>query len=108
MSKALKFKPDSQAGVELEDDRVSMSAGEAASVIVGQEGVYINGPISLNSMPEDIRIGGLWVMQMGWMGMIPSTLVTPFAQYTVSPPVSILSRVARDVAWAASIMAAVS
>lgn len=101
--KVWKLDPESKTGMMVTSERASMVASSASgpnAVMVGKEGTWISGPLSILTMPNEIRIGGFWVMQNPFLGMFPSTMATPIPQFVLSPPISGIANMAEAVSWA--------
>jgi hypothetical protein len=98
MKKTFKLGPDSAAGVEVTDRNATLIADKDNFVAVDQSGVYIVGPQSWVTTPENIRVAGLWTQNTAYRQMIPSTVVTPIPNLIVDPPFKGIKMIAEAVA----------
>lgn len=90
MEKVWKASPDAQAGIKVDPETAVMAAstpGKPNFVMVNQSGVYVAGPQSWMTMPENIRVGGLWVQNSAFLQMLPSTMAFPIPNLLIAPPV---------------------
>ena len=77
MTKTIKNRPWSTAGVILNDRLIRMTVDEDNGIMVGPGGSTFQGPISIVASPTHIRIGGLWTFNKSVELTLPSTLATP-------------------------------
>jgi len=77
MTKTIKNRPWSTAGVVLNDRLIRITADEDNGVMVAAGGTTIQGPMSIVASPTHIRIGGLWTFNKSVELTLPSTLATP-------------------------------
>jgi hypothetical protein len=101
--KVWKSDPNAEAGIEVRDESVTMIAGTAgapSAVRVDKSGTYIGGKVSIMSMPDQIRVGGLWVQNNPFLGMLPSTLASPIPALILNPPIQGITDLVESVAWA--------
>lgn len=96
--KTLKLHPETEAGVEVTDRNASLMADKDNFVSVDKSGVYIVGPQSWLTTPENIRVAGLWTQNTAYRQMIPSTAVTPIPNLVVNPPFKGIKTIAESVA----------
>ena len=96
--KALKLNPEAEAGVEVTDRNATLMADKDNFVSADQSGVYIVGPQSWLTTPENIRVAGMWVQNTAYRQMIPSTVVTPIPNLVVNPPFKGIKTIAESVA----------
>ena len=76
--KLTKFRSTSKSGVSVRDERVSLVGNERKHISVdAKTGVFINGPTSIVSAPEQIRLSGLWTFNPAVLSTVASTIVTP-------------------------------
>lgn len=101
--KVWKLDAEAKAGMEVTSESATMAAATAShpnAVRVDKNGVTIAGPISIQTNPSEIRIGGFWVQQNPFMQMMPSTMATPIPALILNPPISGILQKAEAVAWA--------
>jgi hypothetical protein len=101
--KVWKVDTEGKAGMEVTSETASMvvaTAGHPNAIKVGKEGVWISGPISILTSPEEIRVGGFWVQNTPFLQMMPSTMATPIPNLILNPPFSGIANMAEAVAWA--------
>lgn len=100
--KTWKAKEDSSAGVQVGDNHVQATVGTANDVnglYVDESGSYIRGKLSIMTDPGQIRVGGLWTQQSGWIQMFPSTMAFPNPNLVLSPPIHGAAQMAQAVNW---------
>ena len=85
--RVLKANPDKNAGLKLGDTWVTLAGGDSDKFLtVNDDGIAASGSVSLQAMPNDIKIGGLATLNMLPMLLIPSTMTTPMSAMTISLP----------------------
>lgn len=101
--KVWKSNPEGTAGIEVTDSSVTMVSGtsvKTSALRVDDTGTYIGGKVSIMSMPDQIRVGGLWVHNNPFLGMLPSTLASPIPALKLNPPIQGITDLVETVAWA--------
>jgi hypothetical protein len=100
--KTWKVSQDAPAGVQITDESITIAArtpGDVNGVFVDDSGVYLRGKMSIMTMPEHIRIGGLWTQQSAWAQMLPSTLGFPNPNLVFNPSMSGITDMVEAVSW---------
>ena len=83
----LKASPEKNAGLKLGDEWVTLVGADTDKFLtVGKDGIATSGKVSMQAMPNEIKIGGLATMNMLPMMMISSTMTSPMPAMTVSLP----------------------
>lgn len=106
-SKTIKTKPDSATGIRVGDDHIVASVasgGAPRGLVINESGTYINGPISMITMPEDIRVGGFWTQNTAFLQMLPSSMAFPVPHLLVNPPLEGVQEMVDAVQWAMSLL----
>jgi hypothetical protein len=67
---------------------IAESSGKSGIVISKDFGVGIQGPLSIITQPESIRVAGLWTVNPLVLTALPSTLLTPVSWLKQSLPTS--------------------
>lgn len=62
--------------------------------VVGESGVYINGPLSISAQMDNIKIGGIFKMNPLMSSCLPSTLITPIPTFVMDMPIKNLASMA--------------
>jgi hypothetical protein len=107
MVKTWKTSEDSQTGMQIGDTHAEVvvgSGGITNGLYVDESGTYLSGKMSILASPDQIRLGGLWCMNSPWMLMFPSTMAFPIPTLMISPPISGITKMATQVAWAMSML----
>jgi hypothetical protein len=105
--KVWKVDQNSTTGMQVTDGSAAMVAdtgGHPNFVHVDDTGVYINGKQSWGTMPDNIRVGGLWVQNNAYMQMLPSTMAFPVPNLIIAPPIKAIANIAESVSWAMSLL----
>jgi hypothetical protein len=96
--RVIKALPDANAGIEVGRNAVRVSGSRESFIYVGEDGLYLVGPISILSEPQDIRIAGTYTFPTAYKCAIPSTMVTPQPILEVNSPVEGFASIASEVA----------
>jgi hypothetical protein len=104
--KIIKANSAAKAGIVVSENTVRMTVNEDNGIMVDERGTTIAGPISLACSPDQVRVGGLFTLQNAISGMLPSTMATPSAMYTINPPVKQLAGLVKQVALMGALMGA--
>lgn len=107
-TKTIKSNSGSAAGVVVSDNSARITVNEDNGVIVDEKGTTINGPISLVTNPNQVRVGGLWTFNNPFQMMIPSTYATPSVVLMVDLPIKQLTSIMKDAAVMIALLSAVS
>jgi len=78
--------PGSGSAVLATNDRVALVGGVDSSIVSSKDGNTINGKLSIMAAPNDIRIGGMWVLNPLLVSTVPSTMVTPIPVFLFNMP----------------------
>ena len=106
--KTLKAEPDSATGVQVGKDHVTIAVGvgedDVNGVHVDESGVYIRGPVSIMTQPENIRVGGFWIQQTAWRQMLPSSIAFPNPVLKMKSSFANVEDMVQSVAWAMGLL----
>ena len=94
----------SPAAIKLTEDSVAMVGGGGNAVVVNSKGMGFIGAQSWMSTGSQRRLAGLWVHQTEMLDMIPETIVTPFPNIMIMPPLAALTNLAEDMAFFAALL----
>jgi len=98
-ARVIRTKNNAEAGILINENSISIIAGDGQNlIVVDKNGITIKGAISLVTMGNGIRQGGLFVKALDMISMIPSTIVTPFPDQNPRPPINIATSIMQDVA----------
>jgi len=86
-TKTFKSDATSAAGVTVSKNNCRMHGNDENYVMAAENGITINGPVSFVSGTDQIRFGGLWVMNNTVQLSLPSTMATPSPVMMISPAV---------------------
>jgi len=85
--KTWKVSPDASSALEIGRDWVSMNGPDPKNFLsIGSGGISLGGNVNFQSMPNQIKVGGLSSFNIWPLLMVPSTLVTPFPVLIPSLP----------------------
>lgn len=92
--KVLKTRPDSSDMVIAGEGYSQLTSGACSVTVASDTGVFINGPLSLSSQIDNIKIGGIFKMNPILSSCLPSTLITPIPTFVMDLPIKNLSSMA--------------
>lgn len=87
----LKDKPDSTSFVVSGDNYSQLVSGPNSVTTTNDSGVYINGPLSISSQVDNIKIGGIFKLNPLLSTCLPSTMITPIPTLVMDLPVKNLA-----------------
>ena len=90
--------PNAAAGLEVGENAVRLSASRENFFYADESGVYVVGPISILSQPENIRIAGGYTLPTAYEAALPSTAVNPQPILVANSPVEGFTSLAEEVA----------
>jgi len=106
--KTIKLSEDGKAGIQIEQNTVSLVATDAAGDAVGiradETGVYIKGPLSIMTSPSQIRVGSFWVQNSPWRQMLPSSIAFPNPVLKMNMPMKGFEDLIQTVQWFSSLL----
>lgn len=100
----IKDTPDSSCFFQSNSELAQIAAGPNSMTSTTGSGNFINGPLSLSSTVDKIRIGGIFRPNPALSTCIPSTMVTPIPTLIIDLPVKNLASMVAVAAMVASIM----
>lgn len=71
----------------LHEGQAMIAAGPNSISTTREDGNFINGPLSISSTIDSIRVGGMFKFNPALMTGIPSTIITPIPVLTLDMPV---------------------
>jgi hypothetical protein len=90
--RVFKANPEKNAGIKYTDDSVTLTGDDFSNFLtVSDKGVGMGGKVNLQTMPDNIKIGGIGNFSSLFQLMIPSTMTSPQAAITPSNPVEMLA-----------------
>jgi len=105
--KTWKLAPESVAGMQVGEEHVTACvavSGDVNGIYIDKTGTYIRGKLSIMTAPEQIRVGGFWTQQSGWMQMFPSSTAFPNPNLILSPPIKGIEQIVKAVAFMTSLL----
>jgi hypothetical protein len=89
--KILRAAPRAASQVFVTSHSVEMGASSDGETAVGvgvhaDKGVVLRGRVGIAAMPQDISIGGCWIMNPMMLSCLPSTVGTPIPTLLFAPP----------------------
>jgi hypothetical protein len=106
-TKVIKSSPSSAAGVVVSEDVVRVVSDSDNALTVSDKGVTIQGPVSIVSGGESIRVGALWTFNSTMALSLPSTLATPNATFNIDPPTKAFESLVEEVSVMLALLGAV-
>jgi hypothetical protein len=103
-ARAWKATRDSLAGVFIDDQKAILAGSNKNFVVADSKGITIKGPLSLASMSNEQRSGGLFIGQGDFRDMIPATIVTINPRKLPIPPITGIINVVADIAFFAAFL----
>lgn len=89
--KVIKDKPSSSCMVVAADEYTQITAGPNSITTTRENGNYINGPLSISSNIDNIRVGGIYKFNPQLSTGLPSTMITPIPTLVFDLPVKTLA-----------------
>ena len=87
----MKTKPESSCMVIAGDTYTQITAGANSVTTTRENGNFINGPLSISSNIDNIRVGGIWKFNPQLSTGLPSTIITPIPTLVFDIPVKNLA-----------------
>ena len=89
--RVLKDKPESSCMVVAANDYTQITAGPNSITTTRERGNFINGPLSISSAVDSIRVGGIYKFNPLLSTGIPSTMMTPIPTLVMDVPMQNIS-----------------
>jgi hypothetical protein len=96
--RVLKASADAMAGIEIQEEAISINGNNENFFYADESGCYIAGPISIKTDPDQVRIATGFTFQPAYKAQIPSTCVSPQPTLVANNPVEGFSDFADEVA----------
>lgn len=96
--RVFKSSPDSMAGLVIEEQFAQLNGSNENFFYADESGCYIRGHMSINTDPDQIRIGSNFTFPAAYKAMLPSTAVNPTPMLEVNPPIEGFTSFANEVA----------
>lgn len=79
---------DDRPGLHINQDTAVLYSpeGTRAVSVTREDGVSILGPLTIQTMPEQVRFAGLWTVNPLVITSLPSTIYTPVPWLQQTPP----------------------
>lgn len=100
----IKDKPESSSFLQTGQDYAQIAAGPYSVTSVNGAGTFINGPLSISSPIENIKVSGIYRFNPILATGIASTMITPVPVLTLDLPLKNISTMASIAAIAASLV----
>ena len=95
--KVWKASKDAVAGFMVKNGLAVMAGSPSNFIAIDKTGISLSGRgIAFNTVSENQRRGGFWILGNDFMRMLPSTIVTPQPMQIPMPPVGMLLAVTSD------------
>lgn len=102
--KVMKSTPGSSSGVVAADTYAQLMSGPNSISTTNDSGNFINGPLSISSGIDSIKVGGIFRFNPILGSGIPSTIITPVPVLLIDPPIRNLTSMAGIAAMMSSIL----
>jgi len=102
--KVWRVTPDSSAHILMKDSAVYVAASSKNFMAIDGNGITLRGNISIASMGQGQRTGGLFVNQNEIVNMIPKTMMTPIPIKMPIPPLGFVKNVIKAVQFGLAMM----
>lgn len=89
--KVLKSSPGSSCMLIAGEETTQITAGPNSVTTTRESGNFINGPLSISSSVEHIKVGGMWKFNPQLSTGIASTLITPVPTLVFELPIKHLA-----------------
>lgn len=89
--KVIKSHPSSSCMISLQEEYSNISAGPNSFTTTRSNGNFINGPLSISSSIENIKVNGIYRFNPQLSTGIPSTMITPVPTLVFDLPVKNIS-----------------
>lgn len=100
--KIMKTNSDSTSSVIAAETYSQMIANSNSVSVDAEGGTFINGPLSISSQAENIRIGAIYRVNPLVSTGLPSTMITPIPTLVIDPPIKNLMSMGAIAAMVAS------
>ena len=100
----IKDTPDSSSFLQTGRDYAQVASGPYSVTTVNGAGTFINGPLSISSPIENIKVSGIYRFNPILATGIASTMITPVPVLTLDLPLKNISTMASIAAIAASLV----
>lgn len=100
----LKDKPQYSSFLQLGNNFSQIASGPNSITTTNDSGNYINGPLSISSSIENIKVAGIFRFNPMLSTCIPSTMITPMPTLKLDMPVSNIGTMAKIAALASSLV----
>lgn len=92
--KVIKTKPESSSMLVAGEEYSQIASGPNSFTSTRDKGNFINGPLSISSNIDNIRVGGIYKFNPVLASGLPSTMITPIPTLVLDMPVKNLSSMA--------------
>ena len=92
--KVIKNSPGSSDMLIAGEGYSQITSGANSVTVTRDSGVYINGPVSLSSPIDNVKISGIFKLNTILASCLPSTMITPMPTFVMDMPIKNLSSMA--------------
>lgn len=85
--KVLKHRADSSDMVIVNEGYSQLTSKANSVTVTGESGTFINGPLSISSQIDNIKVGGIFKFNPLLASCLPSTMITPIPTLVMDIPV---------------------
>lgn len=89
--KIIKNTPESSCMVVAGSEYTQITAGANSFTTTRESGNFVNGPLSISSNVDNIRVGGIWKFNPQLSTGLPSTMITPIPTLVFDLPIKNLA-----------------
>lgn len=100
----IKDTPESSSFMQTGEGFSQIASGPNSMSTTRDAGNFINGPLSISSSIDSIKVGGIFRFNPMLSTCIPSTMVTPMPTLTIDLPVSNIGSMMKIASLAASLI----
>jgi len=85
--KVIKDRPESSDMLIVNEGYSQLTSRANSVTVTGESGTFINGPLSISSQIDSIKIGGIFKFNPILASCLPSTMVTPIPTLVMDMPI---------------------
>lgn len=100
----LKDTPESSSFIQIGSEYAQIASGPNSVSSTNDAGTFINGPLSISSPIENIKVGGIFRFNPMLSTGIPSTMITPVPTLILDLPISNIASMIKIAAIAVSLV----
>lgn len=100
----VKDSPDSSSFLQTGEGFSQIASGPNSVTSTREDGNFINGPLSISSPIDSIKVGGIFRFNPMLSSCIPSTIVTPMPTLVIDLPIKNIASMIKVAALAKTLM----